>query len=95
MDRPNALMAIRKLLPELKEQFGVMRIGVFGSVARNEASESSDIDIVVDMPPDLYAMVHLKEQLEASLHTRVDLVRYRKHMNRFLKQRIDSEAIYA
>jgi len=95
MDRPNALMAIRKLLPELKEQFGVVRLGIFGSVARNEASECSDIDIVVDMPPDLYAMVHLKEQLEASLHTRVDLVRYRKHMNRFLKQRIDSEAIYA
>lgn len=41
------LEQIRLLKPELKEQFHVQEIAVFGSVVRNEANESSDLDILV------------------------------------------------
>jgi uncharacterized protein len=61
---------------------------------REESREGSDVDVVVDMPPDLFAMVHLKEQLEKAFQAQVDLVRYRKQMNAFLKQRIENEAEY-
>jgi uncharacterized protein len=61
---------------------------------REESREGSDVDVVVDMPPDLFAMVHLKEQLEKAFQAQVDLVRYRKQMDAFLKQRIDNEAEY-
>lgn len=50
-------------------------------MARHEASDDSDIDVVVVMPPDLHAMVHLKEKPEEALNTPVDLVRYRAGMN--------------
>ena len=43
---------LRKLKPLLEERFGIIRLGVFGSVARNEAEKDSDVDIVVEMPPD-------------------------------------------
>jgi len=94
MNRNKALTVLRELHPVLRDRFGVLRIGVFGSVARNEATNDSDIDIVVKMPPDLYLMVHVKAQLEEAFHAPVDLVRYRERMNGFLKKRIEAEALY-
>ena len=80
---------------ELADQYGVTRLGIFGSVARDEAVEASDVDIVVETQvPDLLRMVNLKEDLEKMLHSKVDLVRYRLRMNPFLKKRIDNEARY-
>lgn len=87
------LRVLRSLEPTIREKFGVQRIGVFGSVARDVADEDSDVDLLVEMPPDLYAMVHLKEMLEDALQSRVDLIRYRKDLNPFLKARIDREAV--
>jgi uncharacterized protein len=46
------------------------------------------------MLPDLFMMVHLKNELQEILQTPVDLVRYRQSLNPFLKARIDQEAIY-
>ena len=94
MSLEKTLAVLRKLNPFLKERFGIESLGVFGSVARNEAGMNSDVDIVVEMPPDLYAMVHVKEYLEEALHAPVDLVRYRNQMNALLKERIEREVVY-
>jgi len=94
LNRSDLLATLRQLKPLLMETYGVTRLGIFGSVARDEASATSDVDVVVEMPPNLFSMVHLKEHLQESLQVSVDLVRYRPHMNAFLKQRIDQEAIY-
>ena len=94
MNLEKTLAVLRKLEPLLKERFGILRIGIFGSVARNETDKDSDIDIVVEMPPDLYAMVHAKEKLEEALNANVDLVRYGNRMNALLKERIEREAVY-
>ena len=80
---------------DLADRYGVIRMGIFGSVARNEASNNSDVDIVVETQvPDLLMMGNLKEDLEQLLQRKVDLVRYRARMNPFLKKRIDNEARY-
>ncbi|MBU0945059.1 MAG: nucleotidyltransferase domain-containing protein [Proteobacteria bacterium] len=80
---------------ELARGYGLLKLGVFGSIARNEATEGSDIDIVVETrTPDLLRMVNLKEDLEKILHERVDVVRYRQRMNALLKKRIDKDAHY-
>ncbi len=94
MSLEKTLAVLRKMKPLLKERFGIIRLGVFGSVARNEAEKDSDVDIVVEMPPDLYAMIHAKEQLEEAFHVPVDLVRYRSSMNALLKKRIERDAVY-
>ena len=94
MKREEALEILRNQKPILQERFGVSRVGVFGSVARDEAKDDSDVDVVVDMTPDLFLMVHVKELLEAAFHTPVDVIRYREQMNPSLKKRIDREAVY-
>jgi len=58
-------------------------------------TESSDIDIVVELgTPDIFLLIGIKQELEEQLHCPVDIVRYRKKMNAFLKNRIDQEALY-
>lgn len=90
-----ALETLRKYKNDFKKQYGVTRIGIFGSVARNEAEDDSDIDIVVEMEkPDLFYMVHIKEKLEAEFQRSVDIVHYRDKMNVFLKERIHRDVIY-
>ena len=89
------IMVLHRDKQALADRYGVTKIGVFGSVARGEANIASDVDIVVQTKvPDLFMMVHLKEELEKLLGSQVDLVRYRKRMNPYLKRRIDREARY-
>jgi len=85
---------LRHLKPDLEKRYGVTRIGIFGSVAPNEAHIDSDIDVVVDMAPDLLKRVSLKAELELLFDRKVDVVRYWHGMNHYLKARIDQEAVY-
>lgn len=95
MHRAEVLRILGLHRDKLAQEYGVTRLGIFGSVARDEATAVSDVDIVVETKvPDLLMMVNLKEDLEKMLHSRVDLVRYRLRMNSFLKKRIDNEAVY-
>ncbi len=90
-----ALEILRSFKGEFEEQYGVTALGLFGSVARGQAAETSDVDVVVCMKnPNLFRLVHVKETLEEALHEHVDIVHYRERMNGFLKSRIDQEAIY-
>ena len=95
LSRKNILRILGMHKDELTRDYGLLKLGVFGSVARNEAREDSDIDIVVETQvPDLLRMANLREDLEELLHSKVDLIRYRRRMNSFLKKRIDNEAFY-
>ena len=93
--RDLALDTLKKYKDDFEKRYGVTRIGIFGSVARGEAKPDSDVDIVVEMEkPDLFYMVHIKETLENEFQRPVDIVHYRNKMNKFLKERIQSEALY-
>lgn len=95
MQRENALAILKKYMNEHSDEYGIMKIGIFGSVARNEATDDSDVDIVIQTKtPSLFNLVHIKASLEALYHTHVDIVRYRETMNPYLKDRIKQEAIY-
>ncbi|MFZ0611869.1 MAG: nucleotidyltransferase domain-containing protein [Desulfobacterales bacterium] len=85
-----------KLKPEIKSTYGVTAIGVFGSIVRGVQAPDSDVDVVVKMTkPDLFMIVGIKNKLEEKLNRPVDIVTYRENMNKFLKKRIDGEAVYA
>ncbi len=94
--RRNDILHILARFRELKRnEFGIVRIGVFGSVARDEMVDASDVDVVVELArPDLLTLIGIKQELEGLLHQPVDIVRYRDQMNPFLKRRIEQEAIY-
>jgi uncharacterized protein len=95
MTRNDVLAILARFLEMKRHEFGIVRIGVFGSVARDEMVDSSDVDVVVELArPDLLALVGIKQDLEACLHRPVDIVRYREHMNPLLKRRIERDAVY-
>lgn len=75
--------------------YRIRRMGIFGSVARGEQTEASDIDICFEgEAPTLFTLARIKYELEALLGCPVDLVRMRDKMDEVLKQNIQKEAIY-
>ncbi len=77
------------------ERFHLRALGYFGSYARGEAVEESDVDIVFDTDaPNLFRTAVMQQDLEALLGRHVDVVRIRECMNPRLKDRIMREALY-
>ena len=68
--------AIQEKIPYIRENYGVGRIGIFGSVARQDDSQASDIDLLVefDRPVGFIKFVRLEGYLETVLGRKVDLV---------------------
>jgi len=73
------LTEIRRILAQhqlvLRERFGVRRLAVFGSYARDEMEPRSDVDILIDLDrPIGWEIVDLHDYLEEILGVSVDLV---------------------
>lgn len=76
-------------------KYGIIKLGIFGSVARNENTEDSDIDIVVEVKTvSLQLMYELKEALKQLFQCEVDLVRYRDSLRPLFKSNILQDVIY-
>jgi hypothetical protein len=88
------LKILRNHTEDLKNRFGIRSLRLFGSVARNEHQEGSDVDVCVEMAPNLYQLISLKQGLEALLGCTVDVVRMNRNMSPFLKREIEKDGIY-
>lgn len=88
------ILLISSKAEELKRDFGIKSLRIFGSVSRNEQHEGSDVDVCVDMEPKAYMVVRLKRFLEDLLQCSVDVIRLHKHINPHLLDEIDREGIY-
>ena len=92
------LKEARKILGAHKKdllRLGARTLSLFGSVARNQASAKSDIDILVDFDAKrgLFGFMSLKNYLEELLHCDVDLVT-KNALHPALKKKILEEAEY-
>jgi len=95
MKRNDVLDLLRKFKNENAEKYGILEIGIFGSLARDNAREDSDVDICVKTKtPDPFLLVHIKEDIESLVQKHVDIIRIRSTMNPFLKERIEKEGLY-
>ncbi len=95
MKRDLAVNILETFMNKNCDKYEIQKLGLFGSVARNEATSLSDVDICIKTKnADLFAMVHIKEELEKLFSTSIDIVRIRDKMNPFLKNRIEKDAIY-
>jgi len=95
MDRDYILDLLAQYKKNNHDKYGIENIGIFGSVARDEATEISDVDVCIETKtPDMFMLVHIQEELQNLFHKSVDIVRLRKKMNPYLKKRIEKEAIY-
>ncbi len=77
----------------ITRDFGVRTLRLFGSVARNEQCETSDVDVFVDMEPKLFLIIGLKQYLEELLGCSVDVIRKHRNNNPFLLQQIEHDGI--
>ena len=75
LDAPSLHARLSALLPELSERYGVRSLAVFGSYARGDQREDSDVDLLVafDRTPGLLTFSALAHYLEDCLGRPVDL----------------------
>ena len=88
LDRAQTIEKLKSTREYLSEHYGVSSMLLFGSVARNEQKEGSDVDVCVEMKPNLFRQASVKCYLQELLGCDVDVVRLRENMNQLFKQQI-------
>lgn len=71
------IQTLNAILPELRDRYGVLSLGVFGSYVRGEQTADSDLDLLVEFdhrPLTLLQFIALEYELSDELHIKVDLV---------------------
>lgn len=98
LERNQILHELKSQLPFLRAQFQVKSIGLFGSFARNEATDESDIDFLVELTPAPEKYIQTKEALRRYLHTlfgrSIDLANP-KSLKPHFRNRILKQVLYA
>jgi len=95
MTRSELIDILSSIKIELKQKFGIEEIALFGSYARGEATEESDVDIAILKmeKKDITKRLEAKEFLEKRLNKKIDLG-YLDSMRTFIKNRIQKDFIY-
>jgi len=69
------LRILQQEKPELVRRYGVKRLALFGSYARDDQGEESDVDILVKVDPSIgLGFVELAERIEGALGVRAEVV---------------------
>jgi uncharacterized protein len=95
MNKDEALRKLAELSPEIVERYGVKRLRLFGSTARGEAREDSDVDVLVEFaqPATFDGYFGLLHFLEARLGASVDLVT-EKGLTERVRPFVEKDAIH-
>ncbi|WP_347489316.1 nucleotidyltransferase family protein [Desulfoscipio sp. XC116] len=91
----NPVECIQEHMLELRDNYKVSKLGIFGSFARGEAKGSSDIDILVEFSDyvDLFHFIKLQYHLTEILGRKVDLVTP-DALKPIIKDRVLQEVLY-
>lgn len=76
MSRDSIKRQIQRQIPYLSKKYHIKSIGIFGSVAKNEANKNSDVDILVEFksPVGFFDFIRLENDLSKTVERKVDLV---------------------
>jgi predicted nucleotidyltransferase len=93
--RQDILSSLKKLKGEVTREYSVKKIGVFGSVARSEETEQSDVDLLVEFskPVGFVTFMRLENFLSERLGERVDLVTA-DSLKPMIRQDVLAEVVY-
>ena len=95
-DRSFILSLLKVYYSYIKEKYGIERIGLFGSFARNEAKPDSDVDILISLKqPNLFTYGMIAQQLETVFGRHVDLISEKAILKDSFRARVEKEVIYA
>ena len=91
------LQFLRSNKEYLQKNFHLTKIGIFGSYAKNEQLESSDIDLLIELEaetPNIFELKqNLKNYIKDQLNIEVDICR-EKYLKPYIKSKILDETIY-
>lgn len=84
----------KEAILKLASAYGINRVRLFGSVARGEERNESDIDILINFNEgrNLFDLIAFKDELQILLHRKVDVVT-ENSLHRFLRDKILQEAV--
>ncbi len=95
MTTPEILDILRKFKYAFSQRFGIKSLGIFGSFARSQQNESSDVDVVVTLEEsDFFILVAIQEELEKLTGYKVDVVNLRDSLQESFKNNILKDAIF-
>ena len=96
MTTDECLQKLKQFKLQYADEYGIERIGIFGSVARGEQTESSDIDMYYEGKSlGLKSLVSFPAELEKVFGMPVDVVRKHKNLRPSFVKRIMNEIVYA
>jgi hypothetical protein len=96
LSQRDILTVLKAEKPLLRNKYGVLNIGLFGSYAKGTQHADSDIDFLVELEaPRFDWIAGLQIYLEEKFGRRIELVRKGNKLNRRLMERIGGEVIYA
>lgn len=86
---------LRSYFLDKAKNCGVVRMALFGSVARSEQTDGSDIDVAYEGNADILLRSRMKQELEALFGCKVDIVRLRKQLtDTAFGQNISKDLLY-
>ncbi len=86
---------LKRFKEESASKYGIKSLGIFGSFARNQQDEASDLDVfVVLQDADFFTLEKIREELERLTYFKIDLVHFRDSLRNSFKQNILKDAIY-
>ena len=89
------LSILRSEKESLFRKYQISNLGLFGSVARHEQREDSDIDICIKLQePDYFTRMEIKEFLEKLFNAKVDVVSLTAIMRSLFRNHMEKDAIY-
>ena len=95
MNTSEVIKILRLFKAEFSERFGIKSLGLFGSFARMQQQESSDVDVVVSLKEsDFFTLVAIQEELEKKIGHKVDVVNFRDTLRDSFKANILKDAIF-
>ena len=95
MGKDECIKILKTYMNILKDKYGITSMSLFGSTARNEQTDNSDIDLFVDTKtPNPFLLMDAKEFLEKATGSSVDIVRNHQNLNPRLRKRILKDGIF-
>lgn len=95
MNTAEVINILKKFKTDSAHKYGIKSLGIFGSFARNQQDEASDLDVFVSLQEsDFFTLEKIKEELEQLTNFKIDIVNFRENLRDSFKKNILKDAIY-